>query len=411
VEQEANQESYLENDPEGIELTEMTETEQGVPPALGETSEGSSLKLNLKKKFSSVGINLGDNYIKMVQLKNVDGKPEVNQYHFMSLPEEAMDIDGEKVEDPLLLGNRIRIPFRKRYFKKNRVNLSISGKGVILRQVFLPYMTSKEMPQAVRWEAEKHIMIPLEELILDYFTLGERSIDGNRVIELVLVAVPRDTITGYMKALSHAGLYPDAVEIDALSLHRATALSLKMCGQETFDGDTVTSEDACTWSDNNYLVLDVGRNCSTLLLMEGDRYSFSRTINTGVQDFLNQVMETQGLNQEKAESFLYRGEPLKIEEVYRVAEMLVDQVNRSLEYYYYKMYRQGMDFNWLLMCGEGCFIKGLGLFLGENLNTAPRLLNPFHYLNWGKRFNAEDINRDGPYLGATYGAALKGWLK
>ena len=93
----------------------------------------------------------------------------------------------------------------------------IGGQTVILRHVQLPKMAPRELPAALRFEAEKRIMIPLDEAVMDYVVLGERLVDGNELLDLAVVAAPKEVVNDYLEVVLKAGLHPDVIEIESVS--------------------------------------------------------------------------------------------------------------------------------------------------------------------------------------------------
>lgn len=45
---------------------------------------------------------------------------------------------------------------------------ALSNLAVILRPIQVPKMPLKEMEEAVRWEAERYIPFPIDEVVLDF---------------------------------------------------------------------------------------------------------------------------------------------------------------------------------------------------------------------------------------------------
>jgi len=369
---------------------------------LNEMEVTASAKRRFKKRFSNVGLDIGSHHVKMVQFRNKGGHIHMNQYSLHPLPEGA--VEEGRIEDAALLSDRLKWIFKRRRYHTNRINMCVSTQSVILRQVFMPVMAPRDFPNAIRWEAEKHIMMPLEDVILDYFYIGERVIEGNRVMEVVLVAVPKETLNGYLEVATRAGLYPDVIEIEPLALQRLVNLTLGG-GEEAPQREEDASDTV------NYLMIDLGGEFTNLLLLENGRYSFTRSINLGTNHFVRQVAEQRQISLEKAERMVFQADPFQLQGVTEVAGEFLDEINRSLEFYVSKMYHEDKEISYLLLCGGGIYLDGLASYLGERINASPLLLNSRKIFPWARRYVPPGLDEHGPLLGVASGLALRGWLR
>lgn len=356
-------------------------------------------KMRLKGRYSKIGLDLGSSQIKLAQLKHKNGQIYLWQYGIYPLPEGALE--GGKVEDPGLLAERLQWVLQRRRFHKRRVNLCVGSQNVVLRQVLLPEMHPKEIPSAVRWEAEKQVMMPLEETVVDYLYLGRRLVDDKMMIELALVAVPKEVVNGYLEAVTGAGFYPEAIEIESLALQRM--LNLELPGGAA--GDPAIS-----------MLLDLGAEYSNLVLLKNGHFRFARTLSIGVDHFCRRVAEAGQLSLETARRQIFSRDPFSLDGFQEVADDLANQVSRSMEYYANNIWdgkRQGseqeMEINRMLFCGGGAAIDRLASFLGFELKVEPKLLSPLEFIQAGKKLYQPDLEQEENMLNVAVGLALRGW--
>ncbi len=125
------------------------------------------------KNKSIIGIDIGADSVKMIELIKEQGKPKLLTY---GVAEDSIDI----VRDTSAESTAKLVHIIKQIMSEAR----ISGKSVIAAlptfSVFssilsLPMMPQKDLAQAVRWEAKKFVPMPLDEMILDWKLL--KSID------------------------------------------------------------------------------------------------------------------------------------------------------------------------------------------------------------------------------------------
>lgn len=350
-------------------------------------------KLKYKGRYSNIGLDLGSSQVKYVQFKGDRGHIHVHQYGIYRLPEGV--IEGGRVADPVLLTSRLQWLLGRRRLHKNRVNLCVGGQSVILRQIFLPPMSSRELASAIRWEAEKQVMIPLSQVVVDYASLGDRVVDGKQVTEVALVAVPKEVVEEYIQVVTGAGFYPDVIEIEPFALQRSVYyLQSFILQQELLD----------------VIVLDVGGESSSLLVLEDGRYSFSRTLNIGVNHFCRRVMESEQVDADTAQRLILGSDSLSIEGVLDVAEELCTQIKRSMEYFVYEMRHLEKEFTEMFYCGGGSNIKELWPFLGRELKMVPVPFNPLAAVSRDRQSLHLALQKEGNLLAVAQGLALRGWI-
>ena len=131
--------------------------------------------------------------------------------------------EGE-VADPEALGDALKELFSKHKLSKT-VRLGLASQRVAVRTLALPLIEDHgELETAIRFQAQDHIPMPLEQAVLDWQVVGHATGEnGERQIEVVAVAARRDMLGGLMQALSRAGLRPVGIDLSAFGMIRALA--------------------------------------------------------------------------------------------------------------------------------------------------------------------------------------------
>jgi type IV pilus assembly protein PilM len=126
--------------------------------------------------------------------------------------------DGEALSEAL-----------KELFARNKlsrsVRLGLASQRVAMRTLRLPAIDdAKELQTAVRFQAQELIPMPLDQSVLDWQVVGHASGDnGERMLDVVVVAARREPIRGLVAALRGAGLKPVGVDLSAFGMIRALA--------------------------------------------------------------------------------------------------------------------------------------------------------------------------------------------
>ena len=55
--------------------------------------------------------------------------------------------------------------------KKHKVNISVSGESVMVRDIHWPQMTDEEIRKALKFEVERQVHYKAEEIVFDYYSI------------------------------------------------------------------------------------------------------------------------------------------------------------------------------------------------------------------------------------------------
>lgn len=187
----------------------------------------------LPRKNSYLGIDVGTRKIKSAEVKVAGGVPEVVSLKEHLAPPGVWsgDFDEEALVQAL---GEIACP------GLGEVVTCLGGEVLISRVVRMPPMTEKEMTAAARFEIQKFVPLPLDQLIVRQVPLdgnnpagdkkaGEkgngsgrtgRSSDREEGRNVLLLAVPASTLYRYYSIFSRAGLLLAAVDLKAFALWR-----------------------------------------------------------------------------------------------------------------------------------------------------------------------------------------------
>jgi type IV pilus assembly protein PilM len=164
-----------------------------------------------------VGLVIEPGYIAAVQ--GAGGRVAVERSAYALLPSGVVR-DGE-VMDVDTLATALRDLFADKKLSK-RVRLGVANQRIVMRTVDLPPLTDpKEIASAIRFQAQDHIPMPLDQAVLEHQVLGPvETADGTRT-RVVLVAARRDMLDRLLEATTRAGLRPQGIDLSAFAMIRA----------------------------------------------------------------------------------------------------------------------------------------------------------------------------------------------
>ena len=123
------------------------------------------------KKSSYLGIDIGSAGIKIVELKNQDGRPRLLTYGFA---QEKIDIiNNDSVEMKNKVAGLITKICEQARTTSTKTIAALPSFSVFSSIISLPYMNKKELNKAIYWQAKKFVPMDLNEMTLDWKLLNE----------------------------------------------------------------------------------------------------------------------------------------------------------------------------------------------------------------------------------------------
>jgi type IV pilus assembly protein PilM len=240
-----------------------------------------------------------------------------------------------------------------------RVRLGVANQRIVMRTLDLPPLReAKEIASAVRFQAQEHIPMPLEQAVLEHQSLGIVETPEGPRTRVVLVAARRDMIDGLLAATRAAGLRPEGIDLSAFAMIRA----LYRPGR-----------DAPT------LYVSVG-GMTNLAVAVGTSCVFTRVVGHGTEAMAGELAERRGLTLEHARSWLtHVGVLTPIDDVDGDAEIAVearavlsegirrisDEVRNSLDFH--RVQAGAAEVEHAILTGPAVSIPGFSDQLGEEI--------------------------------------------
>lgn len=187
----------------------------------------------LFKSKSKLGIDIGTASIKIAELDKKGGRFSLENYGLFELKgTSSADASGQSIlklpDDEIVWG--IKEVMKKAGIKSRDAVASIPSFSTFSTVIEMPYLSEKDLANAIPFEARKYIPIPLDEVSLDWSIIGISDDKGPvaasssskpTVVEVFIAAVPKDETARYVKIMSSAGLNLRALELENSALIRA----------------------------------------------------------------------------------------------------------------------------------------------------------------------------------------------
>jgi type IV pilus assembly protein PilM len=331
------------------------------------------------KSKSVVGLDIEAGSVAATEVR-ANGSVEVVGHGVLPLPSGVFR-EGE-VADPEALGAALKELFADNKLSRS-VRLGLANQRVAVRSMRLPAIDDPaELETAIRFQAQDHIPMPLEQSVLDWQVVGHaQSESGERYLDVVAVAARRDMLHQVMRAMNAGGLRPIGIDHAAFGMIRALA---REDGSSVGAGQFVSApspdpvaptQDAAVAGTEVIaparLYCNLG-DVTNLAVARGSSCLFTRIAAFGVEGIAQRLAERRELTLEHARQWLTHvglerpleeidGDPEHVstarECLIEGATRLADELRLSLDYYGAQEGAVAVDR--IVASGPGATIPGL----------------------------------------------------
>jgi hypothetical protein len=123
-------------------------------------------------------------------------------------------ISNYKVINPSALAKILRELFVRSGITEKSVGIVIPEFSSFSKLIILPKLQAKELNEAVLWQAQEYLPDGAENMNIDW-KIVEKKDTGT---EVLLVAVPKEVLAGYIESCEKAGLFPHGVQTPSVCL-------------------------------------------------------------------------------------------------------------------------------------------------------------------------------------------------
>jgi len=180
-----------------------------------------------RNAFSSyLGVDIGTTSIKVVEVKGGRKRPQVVNYGllessgYLSRANQALQTSSLKIFEADVV-ELLKTVIRETGTSTKDVVASLPPFSVFTTVIDFPAMSSKEVEQAMIYQAKQYVPLPLSEVALDWLKVAEYQDEkGFAHQKMLLISVPQEQIKKYQRMFQAAGLALKALEIESLSIAR-----------------------------------------------------------------------------------------------------------------------------------------------------------------------------------------------
>lgn len=240
----------------------------------------------LKRKGSTVGLDIGSSLIKVIEIDHSGGKPSITRFGLHKLPPEAI-VEGEIMDRDLVIEG-IRECMVKAGVTGNDVVSAISGRAVIVKKVVMDKMSTDDAQEAIFWEAEQHVPFDIDDVCLDFQILKD-DIGANQM-EVLLVAAKKDMVNQHASLIRDAGLNPFVIDVDSFAVQNCFEQGRRLEGED--DGKKVIG------------LVNIGSDVTNINIIQDNAPHFTRDISIGSNNFVEVIQKEMGVDYEAAQQIV-----------------------------------------------------------------------------------------------------------
>jgi len=311
-----------------------------------------------------IGIDVGSNAIRLVQLKKAGDKYSLVSFGSAQLPPNVSQSDSKL--DMQKVAQVIQQIMKSSKIATKSVITALPGSAVFSTVIKMPPMTQAELTQAVKYQAEQNIPLKVEDVRIDWQVVRKNPETGESAV--MVVAAPKVKVDRTMELFNMAGL--DVVSLETTPISTARALTNS--------------------SDPLFMIVDIGGSKTELTIVENGVVTHVRTMPSAGYAMTRSIAQNLGLDAAQAEQFKLKfglsqdkleGQVLK--SMRPILGTITDEIQRSIKFY---QDQYGSNVGRIVLTGGSSRMPEITSYLKSVLNLEVVYGNP-----WSRVVFAPDL--------------------
>lgn len=367
----------------------------------------------LRKKSSTVGLDIGSSLIKIVEIDHSGSVPRIVNFGFTRLLPEAI-VEGEIMDRGLVIEG-IRECFEQSGVSTTDVVTAVSGRAVIVKKVVMDKMAPEDAQEAIFWEAEQHVPFDIDDVCLDFQILNE-DIGANQM-EVLLVAAKKDMVINHASLVRDAELSPSVVDVDSFAVQNCfetgRAWNRSDSAPAPEEDDELAAGERGSTGPRVIGLVNIGSDVTNINVIQNNSPHFTRDISVGTSLFIESLQKESGMDYERAcrvvSGDVGEMDETKIREIVkRCSQDLSLGIERSISFL--KAAGDAEEIDEVVLSGGGARIPFLREILSEKHGMEFAVHNPLDGIEWEDGVFGEfeeDLDSIAPLLTVGIGLALR----
>ena len=346
-----------------------------------------------------LGVDVGTSAIRMVELSGWAGRKKLENYgeipatvfykkEFRTIEKDSLSLSTKE------LGKAIKAVMDEAQIETNKVAFSIPDFSTFFTTIELPPMTLKEVPQAVRAEARRHVPMPLGEVTLDWQLTNKPAKGKKENLRILLATVPNEVINQYQSIAEELGLNLLALEAEIFGLMRALIAK----GER-----------------GSIAIVDIGGRSTTCSIVSKNILKVSHSFDVSGNDLTERISKGLSTDYKEAENLKKEygitstGGGLKEAGVRETLLPLIDVIIREIDNVFKGFsLRERKNVEKIILAGGTAFMPGLFEYFKKHFTEQEiKFADPFKNIFYPPILN-KVTKKIGPAYAIATGMALRG---
>lgn len=299
--------------------------------------------------------------ISALSMKVVESKYKDDGFEILSFGEAKMNVNLDDSKQNLAMAakafNQLVVDSK---IRARDVYLNVSESDVYTRVIQLPRLSEKELENAIKYEAEQYIPVPLTEVYLEYeilYSPPPELIEAK--MEILLIAANKKRVERLVAVAQMAGFTPLVVETSLISALRSVRSQIR----------------------DNALLIDIGQVSTDIIILQNGQVRQTSSLKTGGVALTRAIAQNLSLSEQQAKAYKhsYGLDESQLEGKIALAmkqpiEAIVAHIVKNINYM--KSLNSQAVIDQLLVSGGTALMPNLSYYLVNKLNLEVNLANP-----------------------------------
>lgn len=239
--------------------------------------------------------------------------------------------------------------------KFDEIYTSISSLNVVFKSIRLPFINYEKIKSVIGYEVEPLLPFSMNDAVIDFVVTKE--IKEENISEVMVAAVQKNSVEQHVKLFTDAGVQPEKVSVDLLSLY---SFYKNIPEYENIQGGVV--------------LIDIGFNVTRLSFINNGQMVFVRTFPKGIISQAKDFAKNYSVSQNEAAEMIMRyGYNKEDEEKYKeaiakAATIFWSDIKFTIHSFISNL-QEGIEISQVLILGQGAKIIGITEFAGNFLSV------------------------------------------
>lgn len=340
-----------------------------------------------------IGLDISSSAVKMVELSEASNQYRLERYSIEPLPRDAVT-DGN-IASLDAVADAIRKAWKRLGSPTKSVAMALPAAAVITKKITLPAgLREMEMEVQVESEANQYIPFAIEEVNLDFQTLGVLP-GSEEEVEVMIAASRKEKVEDRVAAAESAGLKATVMDVESFAAQAAFDLIRRKLDKDEGAGKIVAT-------------VDVGANVMKVAILRDENVLYAREQSFGGFQLTQDIMRNYGMSTEEAEAAKRSGslpENYEHELLRPFMDSLGLEVSRALQFFFTSTQFNQVD--QIILSGGCAVLPGLDQIVSGRTQVPTQIANPFVGMGLSSRIRPKNLATEAPSLMVACGLALR----